>query len=401
MKQPKEITQIKDSYEEKSGNGKSSRFRVSQHSQFDVDASPPLNRVQKLVKRTMAETARGHQDTGRQDDAATSSPIYTRDWREPHFTRLGRKVEIFHQQNPPQVLSEEEDRRLKSVGLANKVKRIEPPINSTDSFSREFANGKGMIEKRSTAQIIIEDNFEPVTTAQVGDLLVYRFLSSREPMYVARVTEVSDEKVSKVHGQTARGGSIFEHHPDFFKDQVDCYWEIIRPKKGASLKSWRELLVPGKDYMTTKGRSLKVVFHPTKDLPAIPPELERQMAGACADQMVEDPTPAYNCFGHGILDKKGLIQNANDIIEDDFILVETPEVGDRLVGRNPETGRAEHMAIIEEISQGEASQVSSKHGHGGLYMYSGETMKEMCKGLCWEIRRKKTSADNNLRREEG
>jgi hypothetical protein len=49
-----------------------------------------------------------------------------------------------------------------------------------------------------------------------------------------------------------------------------------------------------------------------------------------------------------ILDKKGLIQNADDIIEDDFILVETPEVGDRLVGRDPETGRAKHMAIIDE-----------------------------------------------------
>ena len=304
-----------------------------------------------------------------------------------HFTSKGRQVAILHLESSVQVLPlPQEEEWLRSKRFVGKVKRVEPPTNVTNTYDYAFSNGKGIVDKY-WVEIIIEDNFEPVKDTQVGDRLIYRFSPTQEPLYAARVTEISDGKVSKVRGQMRSGGSIFEHHPDLLKEQIPCNWELLRPREGASLKSWTELFVPGKDYVTSKGRFIKV-FHSIKNMPVTPLDLEEQRLGTFASRMIriEEPNPAYNCFGHGLLDKKGMIQNVDDILEDDFSLVTIPQKGDRLVGRDFVTGQAIHMAIILKIPDGKVSLVHSKEN--ALYLCNFDTLKEGYNGLNWEVYRK-------------
>ena len=351
------------------------------------------NSQQQLLRaRELLRCISEYQAARRSDNPDRTLETRREDRSEVHFTSKGRQVPIFHQENSVKILpSMAEEQWLEKKGVINKVKRIEPATNKTNSYGYVFANGKGMVD-RAYVNIIIEDNFEAVENPQVGDRLIYRYSSTKELLYAAKVTEILDGKVSNVSGKILPGGSIYKHHPDLIKEQIFCDWELLRPKEEVSLKHWRELFIPGKDYVTSQGRSIEV-FHPVKDMPVIPPELEKWELGAIADKIIriEGPNPAYNCFGHGILDKKGMIHNVDDIIKDDFTLVETPQVGDRLVGRDPATRQSQHMAVILKAFDGKVSDVISKEGQLGLYIYNFNTLKGRYKGLSWEICRKNSS----------
>lgn len=319
-----------------------------------------------------------------------------------YFTSKGRRIHhLDGKDQVPAVSLEKEMQGLVSIGLADKVELIKPPTNVHNPFGYAFLQGKGTLLKQD-AEKIIQDNYDLTTIPQAGDRLVYRHPQSKELMHAVIVTEASKGEV-KVEGQIWPGGAVFSHHPDVLKPLAGN-WEFLREKENASLRFSTDLLVSGEAYVTSKGRSVEV-YHSVQDFPALSLEFEKQRlertGHADEMEMIEPPNPAYNCFGHAILDGKGWINNlveADKAINDDFVSIEIPHSGDRLFYRDSSTGLPQHGVIVEKISKGIVSEVSSKEAESGLYSHEPDLLIESYGD--WELRYKKTSAANDFKREK-
>jgi len=327
-----------------------------------------------------------------------------------HYTSEGTPFWVLDLKGQLDLPSAQQDRAWMTERFGP-LTPLEDPTDAYNGFAEALTGKKiGMIPKQ-TAEIVLQDNFYPIDKPpKADDRLIYRDPKTRDIHAILTVVKSDDGKL-RARGQIDVGRGFYIYHDlDRIQKVLGCTCEVHRQKEGAFARSFLECFAPGEDHVTTRGKRVRV-FYPTKDIILLSPKADKQrvaekkrdylLNGVEPPEPLEDPKP-YNCFGHGILKKGGVIaegEEADKAINDDFVIIEnTTQVGDWKICRGS-SNQPEHMAEIMKMSKRKVDKLSSKDGSiAGLWEHNLDTLEKTYPGT-WETRYKKTNPKNDLKRE--
>jgi hypothetical protein len=319
-----------------------------------------------------------------------------------YFMTKGTPIQVLYPKGPVEVYSAQEDEQWMKE-IFGPLKCIEKPTDAYNGFAEALIGKIGWLSSQMAEKVLFE-NFSPTNQSpETDDRLVYRNPETGQIDVILIVIKSDDGKLS-AKGQMYPGRGFYIYYDLDHISTLLGIPEVYRQIEGTLVRSTLQCFAPGEDYVTTRGKRVRALY-PTKDVLLRPPEAEKQWIAekfrVKPPRIIEDPKP-YNCFGHGILKKRGVIakaEEADKAINDDFVIIEkTSQVGDWKICRNSRN-LPSHMAEIVEMDEREVHKLNSKEGAtGSLYEYQLDTLEKVYSGS-WETRYKKTTVDNDLKRE--